>query len=345
MSAAETEVATETSSDLSLREQLMAARDEIESREPEVEEKPQRERNERGQFLSKDEPVVQEERAAPIEAAEPPSRNEAQVEESAPVAAPQSWSYQAKSKWNDLPAEIRSEIAKREADIHKGFTKMDEDRSFAREMKQVIAPYEAMIRSEGATPARAVQSLINTAYVLRTADPVTKARAIAQVCQTYGVDLSLLANSPQQSSDPNTAAVLQRVAQLEGLLTQQQQQAQQAQEQTVLSAIESFAQDPAHPHFENVRVHMGALMQAREAKDMNEAYEMAVWARPDLRASLLAAQTAQRSQAGVTKVNKARAKGSSVRGGPGGYQPPSANPKASVREDLEAAFAEARGRV
>lgn len=92
---------------------------------------------------------------------------------------------------------------------------------------------------------------------------------------------------------------------------------------------------------------MGALMQAGEAKDMEQAYEMAVWARPDLRAQLLAAQTAQQTAAQQTRqrTEKARAKAVSVRGGPGGFTPPTVNPNASVRESLMAAFEEVNSRV
>lgn len=259
------------------------------------------------------------------------------------AAAPQSWDNAAKAKWASLDPELKSFIQKREADIHRGLTKMDGERQFAKEMQQVTAPYEALIRSAGVSVPQAVQQVLNTAYILRTADPMTKAREIATVCQQYGVDLNLLAQPQGQQQSPEVQALQQRLAQMEQQFTQRQQAERQQLEQQVLNAVETFGQDPKHPHFKAVSAHMGALMQAGEAKDMEQAYEMAVWARPDLRSQLLAEQN--KTQQVREKTVKARAKAVSVRGGPGGYTPPAQNANMSVRESLEAAMAEVQGRL
>lgn len=338
MSAAESEVATDIqSSDRSVRDELIASFKEVEDRESEPTE---RARDDSGKF-ARSEPV--EDNA--IEPAPEDTRTPIPTEVVPSVSpAPSSWSNAAKAKWNALDPELRGEIAKREADVHKGFTKMDEERAFAKEVQKAVQPYEAVIRAAGSTVPQAIQSVLNTAYILRTADPATKARALAQVAQEYGVDLSQLSQSPQ---DPALTATQQRLAQLETQLRQQTQSQQEAAQSEVLSAIQAFSQDPKHPHFQAVQAHMGALMQAQEAKTMDEAYDMAIWARPDLRATLLASQQAEQAakQQKVQKAQQARTKSTSVRGGPGGYQAPPANPKASVREDLEAAFAESRSRI
>ena len=213
-------------------------------------------------------------------------------------------------------------------------------------MRQIVAPYEAIIRAAGGTIPGAVSDVLNTAYILRTADPQTKARTIAQVCQAYNIDLKLVAQ-PQGDVNPQVAQLQQELQQLKSQWTQRQQQEHQQAEQNVLTQIEAFKQDPKHPHFNAVSAHMGALMNAGEAKDMEQAYEMAVWARPDLRAQLLAAQTAQQTATQQTRqrTEKARAKAVSVRGGPGGYTPPPANPNASVRESLMSAIDEVNSRI
>jgi len=213
-------------------------------------------------------------------------------------------------------------------------------------MRQIVAPYEAIIRAAGGTIPGAVSDVLNTAYILRTADPQTKARTIAQVCQAYNIDLKLVAQ-PQGDVNPQVAQLQQELQQLKSQWTQRQQQEHQQLENQVLTQVEAFGQDPKHPHFKAVSAHMGALMQAGEAKDMEQAYEMAVWARPDLRAQLLAAQTAQQTATQQTRqrTEKARAKAVSVRGGPGGYTAPAVNPNASVRESLMAAVEEVNSRI
>lgn len=348
--AAVEHVATEGSSDRSVRDDILASIKEVEDREtpPEPE---TRTRDEGGRFIAQ-EPANKEKAPAITEPEPEPAREEAQV--STPpaaipqaqvpfAAAPASWSNGAKAKWNALDADLRAEIAKREADVHKGFTKMDEERAFAKDMQRVIAPYEAIIRSTGASVPAVLQNVLNTVYVLRTADVQTKAQALRQVCEQYGVDPALLSQSPQ--IDPALSATQQRLAQLEQQLQQQTQAQHEAVEQEIASAIQAFGQDPKHPHFNAVQVEMGALMQAGRAATLDEAYDMAIWARPDLRAQLQAEQSAQQRQQATQKVQQARAKAVSVRGGPGGYQAPAPKANASVRDDLEAAFEEARGRI
>lgn len=271
------------------------------------------------------------------------------------TGAPQAWSYAAKAKWAELPTEIRAEISKREADVHKGMTRMDDERTFARAMHQSVSPYVAMFRADGVSAPQAVANVMNVAYQLRTGDPITKARTLSSLAQQFGIDLNLLAPSQQQgSADPTVNALHQTVTQLQQQLAEQRQQAQQAAQeaegrraQEIQQAIHAFASDPKHPHFNAVMPTMAALIQNGEAKDMEEAYQMAIYARPDIRQQLQAAEAAQRTAEvdAQRKAEEARRKGKSVRGGPGGAMPAAPNPNASVREDLEAAFAEARGRI
>jgi hypothetical protein len=342
---AEQEVATETSSD-SVREAIVASMKEIEEREaPETESQPpERARDETGKFArAEPEQVVPEPENPEAQPTPPPAASMPQAP--APIAAaPSSWSNAAKAKWAALDPELRAEIAKREADVHKGFTKMDEERSFAKNMQKAFAPYEAVIRASGVTPEQISAATLNYWYRLRTGDENTRLQTIAQIARENGVDLGRLTNSQPQQIDPTIAALQQELAQLRNHQQQQIQAQQMAEQQQVQSAIEAFGQDPKHRYFNDVQIEMGALMQAGRAKDMEEAYEMAIWARPDLRAQLLADQQAQLKAAAAEKAKQARAKAVSVRGGPGGT-PQTTNPNSSVREDLEAAFREASGRI
>jgi hypothetical protein len=344
------DVATQTESsdapEKTLREELEASVEAIEERET-----GERARGPDGKFVSAkaDEPVE-----VKADKAEKPaiSVQTEQVEPSAPAnvpslapnlaAAPSSWSNAAKAKWAALDPDLRAEIGKREADVHKGFTKMDEERAFAKQMQQVVAPYEAVIRAAGTSVPAAVQSVLNTAYILRTADPATKAQAIRQVCEQYGIDIGSL--SQQQNVDPALSATQQRLAQLEQQLQQQTNAQAQAAQFEVQSAIDTFAQDPKHVHFEHVKTQMGALMQSGAAQSLDDAYDMAVWARPDLRAALLAEHRQQQQAADAQKAKQARAKGVSVRGGPGGTPTVSTSDR-SLREELEANMAAASGRI
>jgi hypothetical protein len=339
MAAEEKEVATETSSDRSVRDDLIASMKEIEDREEETV-KPERARDETGKFAQEQ---VAPEPENPVEAV--PTAAPAPPQALAFAAAPSSWSNAAKAKWAALDPELRSEIAKREADVHKGFTKMDEERAFAKSMQKAFAPYEAVIRASGVTPEQVSQATLNYWYRLRTGDDNTRLQTLAQIARESGIDIAKLTNSQPQQVDPTIAALQQELAQLRNYQQQQIHAQQMAEQQQVQSAIEAFGQDPKHRYFNDVQIEMGALMQAGRAKDMEEAYEMAIWARPDLRAQLLADQQQQLKTAAAEKAKQARAKAISIRGGPGGSLTPASNPNSTVRQDLEAAFEEARGRI
>lgn len=351
----------------SVRDDIMASIAELEADAPEAqtsEHEPEsvRSRDEHGRFSNQSVQSAGDREPQPVQRTDAPqSRNAAPdparepaapqgvgpatapvVQAESLAAAPASWSNPAKAKWAALDPELRAEINKREADIHKGFTKMDDERHFAKEMQRATAPYEAVIRAAGVTIPQAVEQVLNTAYILRTADPATKLREIQLVCQQYGVDPRMLAQ-PQQQQNPQVQELQQRLARMESDSAQRQQAEKQQLEQQVLNAVETFGQDPKHPHFKSVSAHMGALMQAGAAKDMDEAYEMAVWARPDLRSQLLAEQN--KPQVVRQKTEKARAKAVSVRGGPGGYTAPAQNPNMSVRESLMAAVEEVNSRL
>ena len=89
---------------------------------------------------------------------------------------------------------------------------------------------------------------------------------------------------------------------------------------------------------------MTALIDSGTAKNLKNAYTQAVWARPDLRSTLLqthvAETEAQRSQKNKDKVAAAKKAGSSVVGSPGKTNPASAKKNMSTREAIKAAIDE-----
>jgi hypothetical protein len=265
------------------------------------------------------------------------------------LRAPQSWGASAKAKFAELPPEIQQEVHKRERDFNTGLQRNAELANFGRSLAEVINPYQAMLAAEGASPITVVSDMMRTAYLLRTAPPQQKAQLFAQVAQQFGVDLaSLQKEAADTYVDPQLAALQQRQQQLEQYIQQQQFQAQQAsqasqaQETTRLtSEIDTFAADPAHVHFEDVRADMAALLKAGRAQGLADAYEMAIWARPDIRTSLLKQQQAEaeakRKAEAAKRAKEAQAAAVSVRGAPhGGSGLPV--PKDSLRAELEAAF-------
>ncbi len=366
-----------------LREELLAAQEEANARhQPEETTEPAREprqarepkqekveareprqtyaqtgpRDAQGRLLPKE--AVQQQ-AQPETPPEPPAAAEP-APEPPPVetpadpltTAPSTWSKEAKAKWETLPQDIRAEVLKREQDVQRGFSQLDSERQFGRSMRQIVQPYEAILRASNMSPEAAVQSVLNTAYILRTADPVTKARTLQQVAKDYGVDLNLLSAgvSPQPAPfEPIVSTLQQRLDQQDARWVAWQNQQQQAAERSAADMYESFARDPANKYFSvpAVQTHMGALMQAGVCKTMKEAYDMACAAQPEVASRIAAENTAAAKAAEAKRLaaEKARRKTVSVRGGPGGYTPPAPNMNASVRDDIMAAIEESNSRI
>lgn len=276
-----------------------------------------RDRDEGGKFVKQAKEKTEE--AAPEkinqEIAEKP-----QAETQKPDAAPQSWGAGVKAEWNTLPPTVKAEIHKRESDIHQMMTRHDGELRLGREMKEVTVPYMALIQAEGGgSLASVVQGLLNTAYQLRTSSPEQKAQVVQKICETYGVPLQQFAQVNQQQAhvNPEIKQVMDRLSGIEQKFTHQSTLQKQEEDARVTSEIQAFAANPANTYFEQVRTHMGALFGSGQAKDLQEAYDAACWANPQIRSVLIAAQETAAAEKRKTEIAQKKKASASVTGSPG----------------------------
>jgi len=339
----------------SLREALESAFDQPEAEEVVVEtsaeqteapveieattETPDRDRDDSGKFVTKS-------KEAPAEAVEPGATAEA-----APVRkAPSSWKPAAQEAF--LKAErgepltgeeirlLTQEAERRENDFHKGVTEFKSHAERSRAYDQAVSPFNGYLQQLGVDAPTAISHLLKTEHTLRTADPITKANEFARLAREYGVDLSQVQEQPQL--DPQTEYLMN---QIHNLQSEQQRWHNQIQQQELAKAntiIESMANDvDTFPHFEAVRGDMADLLETGKAKSEKDAYEMAVWMRPEIRTTLIDQQRAeaQRKVIEATQAQKAKAAAVSVKGSSpasGGVQPV----KGSLRDVIAAQFAD-----
>ncbi len=101
------------------------------------------------------------------------------------------------------------------------------------------------------------------------------------------------------------------------------------------------------PHFEEVRAEMIVLMETGRAKDLQSAYESAVWANPTTRQQMLDSQEARRiaeREASERRKAAERRAAATPRPGQTATPPPqSSQGDGSLRSIIEAAFAEQEG--
>lgn len=262
--------------------------------------------------------------------------------------APDAWSPQAKSKFAKLDPDIQAEVMRREVEIHKGFTKQDETRNVGKHFNDAIAPYLPMIRAEGGDPIAAVQALMQTAYNLRQSTPDQKEHLLIQLAQQYGINMqgvfNRLSGQQQQRVDPQVAHMQQQLSQLQQERTNFAQANEANEQAQINSTIDGFASNPKNVYFTNVKPEMAALLREGRAKDLQEAYEMACWARSDIRPLMLQQQDQQKTQAMRDKSQRARMAGVSISGSPTGSAGVIPSGERSLSDELRANLREVMGR-
>ena len=270
-----------------------------------------------------------------------PSTQSSQPEEK-PLNAPISLKGEEKAKWSELPKWAQETIIRRESEAEKKITAMDEERHFGKKIKEVVTPYTPLFAMSNTTPEQGIREMLNYAQILQTGTPQSKGLLLHQLAQRWGADMRF---TPEAATQPqNQLSVLQQELQRtkEELARLPQTLKQQQSEAEIKTIIENFANDPKNIHYEKVKPAMAALLQGGIAQDMQDAYDKACFADPDIRSSILAdqqkASEEKRKSELKAKADAARKAASSVTGSPGIKMSPNSNPKASLREELVANY-------
>lgn len=332
---------------------LVEALKDIESRDDETPVEPEQ----------PEEPVEEQPEEAPQASEEPEQVEPEEVAGEEPERQakhpPSSWSAKAKGEFTKLPDHIQDEVLKREDDFHKGLEQYKQSAQMGDRMNQIIQPYQPYLRSKGATPEQTVASMLQTAYTLENASAQDKPKLLAQVAQKFGVDLSQL-NSQQneQQVDPYVQQLEQRVNQFEQYLQNQASTAQQQSMSEAHSEIDAFRNEVdesgniKHLYFDDVRDDMANMIEASEKSgkklSLQDAYDAAVWARPDIRENLLAEQQRQadekRRQEQARKAEEAKKRGSVNVSTTGTYNNAETSPPGSIEDTLRQKYEEIQSR-
>lgn len=261
------------------------------------------------------------------------------------VEPPDHWSAEERERFNAISdPEARRMVLDVRRGIERRFSRKFEDLAEERrqlsEWDKVFEPVDNDLKLAGVSRSQAVQRLLTAQQILTK----TPEQGIRWLAQQYGVDLTQLNPAPQEEADPQYAGLHEKIgsieSQVQGWLSQQQQQ----QAQAVQQQIEQFrsATDAngklLHPHFDQVKQHMAALIQAQPEADLDAVYDQAVYANPETRTALLSerekAARAEADKAAKEKAAKAR-KAATPKGGSGGKEPPKG---LSMRETMERTY-------
>jgi hypothetical protein len=279
---------------------------------------------------------------------EAPSPEADTKETDAPVdEAPNSLPPAAREAWKDVPDVVKSAVAKREKDFEAGIMKYAEGAKRAHGMDQMLQPYQSFTQMNGG-PGQTIKALLDTGSVLQMGTPTQKANTVANLINTFGIDIQALdgilsgQGIPQQTQQNNDVqqAVQQAVAPYQQMMEQQkaqQAQAQQNQQTQIGNELQQFA--AANEFYKDVQGDMADILDMASARNMNlpleEAYRRACLLNPEI-SGIIAARN---SGAQVQKKRKAAV---SISGNPGGT--PGAKMPDTIEEALHAAW-DAQDRV
>ena len=273
---------------------------------------------------------------------QPPSvHDETEKTEKDPIAkAPQAWKPSAREHWDAIPEEARREIVRHEEQVKEALRKTVKERQFADAVRQTVEPYRATIEGEGGTVVQAIGQLMQTAQALRTAPPPHKAQLVAGLIKQFGVDVQQL-DSALAGQQPQTDPVAERIEKELAPVRQWQQQMaqqQQMQEQQEQQRINQLAQEfyATEPEFiDDVRDMMVQIYDGQ--MPLQEAYDRACWANPEIRSILQKRAQAEQASQVNQQTQKAKRAAVSVQG-----SAPPANTQASgganLRDDIEFAL-------
>jgi len=280
---------------------------------------------------------------------------------------PSSWSKEAKAHWSSIPPEVARDIAKREQEMAKGSAEHQQAKQRYQDIDSALAPYRGALQQVGKSEGEAIRQMI--AWQEHLSNPRTQADAFKRLAASHGFDLSSLVPRPSagvaETDNPQNEILKPfldeihtlrgRVETFEQQQTRLQQEREQAEFARAQSQLADFSKDK--PHFETVRVRMGKLMEMGEAKDLETAYQMAVWADPTIREELKQQEitaNAEKQKAEAEAKRKAAAEAAakasraavSPRTMTPGAQPGNGVKKgASVRDSIAAAMAESSARL
>ena len=287
-----------------------------------------------------------QETKAALEALDAAPEAPQQPPEGVVLRPPPGWSAAARAQFGLLPPEVKEAVAKREADVATGMQVLQRYKG--------LETYTPAIEASGISHAEFTKRAVEWEQSLRT-NPIG---TLLHVARLGNVDIVRLAQQiqqqggqqPQQRS-PAQQAVAQTYQQVRQQAPQPQQDfraiiRQEFAEREAHGAVDEFLSDPKNIHAEAVADDMALLITNGRADDLEQAYEMACWARPEIRALLI--RQAGANPGSTSEADRARRTASEARsaakatvGAPSGPRPEKKDdrpPNAPVRYDVRKAY-------
>lgn len=233
------------------------------------------------------------------------------------ITAPNSYTKEAKDWFSTLPHENQKYLADREKQYEQGLSRARNQYSW---VDKIYNDRKGVLSGNYEN----AQAYINDLVLISDALDKDPASTIEQLKQYYGLNGSQ-DNALQRQLSELTAKLNEQQRYLDS-----QRQERSAQEYQEFVNAKDDKGNSKHPYFEEVKSEMINLLKAGMAKNLDDAYNQAIWRVEDIRNKIIASQTGARLEQKATEAQKAKA---------ASFDPTSkkeATPKVlSLREELE----------
>ena len=305
----------------------------------------ERSRSEDGRYATE-----QERRAAavaagrPIEAApaeKAASEAPAVKDEPLVMRPPVGWNAAAKAEFARLPPAVQESVARREAEVNNGFKVLQDYKG--------LEEHTAAIKASGLTHAEFTKRAVDWEKALVSNGLGTANHVVGLVARNMGIPPAQVIRMMigQQTQQPRAQQERQAVPQPVNIQAEVNRQIAQREAE---GKVDTFLADPANLHVEAVASTMTALISDARARgvnlDLKQAYDMACYADPEIRATLINRQGSPASLKDARQrqaADQARRAARATVGAPSGLPVRAATPShASVSDAVRAAVAAQR---
>lgn len=250
--------------------------------------------------------------------------------------APKAWRPTEREAWTKIPKEAREAINRRETEITQFIGQHGAAIQHKKQFDDLVQPFMPFIAAQRSNPLKAFHGLMTTAARLTTGSPAQKAQVISEIMDNYGVDVKTLdeiltgkikggASPGAARADNNPPPWAQPIF---NFMNEAQKDRQTRDQKIKDAAAAELAEFEKKPFFSDLEADIGFLMEHAANKGqrmtMQEAYDKARKMNPEVDKILNQRERAaalKESQSNGSKVDKARAAASSVKGAPGSGSP------------------------
>jgi len=274
------------------------------------------------------------------------------------VKPPPGWSAEAKAEFANLSPSVQQAIAKREAEVDQGFKQYSGLKPYADMAARSNTSLESVLRDLSRFEDTVARDPVQAIQEMAAIYGFPLKAAVHQLAQATGLLNELggegQLNGQQHPQQSQQQLVDPRMVQLERQLDALTHQIASTSQTQVKGEVETFANDPANKHWDAVADDVARVLQSDLARyramspgqAVKEAYDIAIWANPDVRQQLIKEQTEKEVSAQLAKTkavaDQARDRAKSVTGAPTQGVSLSDKPKPT---SIKAAVKAARGMV